>query len=308
MASLKEQFAHVSKYGLARSNRFQIIIPLPVKLQERLGEKKSESSGVFSVIRNVSAFLGSSVEITRGLEIMTESTEFPGRNLTTTDVRYNGDIFRLPYAVLYNTQPITFRCSQDMHEKNIIDEWMEMIFDPKEHTVDYHDNVVTDITINQLDTNNRVTHSIILKDAMPTVCNPVSLSNEDLNTFSRISAQFVFRKYLRSEDIESGGLGVGSLTQTPLGPAITPILSSPVVQKGLEIIETNTGLDLDGEAVKVYNRIDAIMRNTTGSSTNQSASLYESMKASVDSNNKINSQDKATLISILDNLINTMRG
>lgn len=303
----EQQFASIMKNGLARSNRFEVIIPLP----NVIGTTNSQESGptlvkdVISIIGSLRGF--SSSNGTRDLNTMIEQTEIPGKNLTTTDIRYNGDFYKLPYSVVYGAQQFTFRVSRDMYEKNIIDSWMNKIFDPSTHEVSYMDDYVTDITINQLDNQDNVVYSVVLKDAFPSMCNPLTLSNEEQNQFHRVAVQFMYRKWYRPDVDSSGPKGIASLSQTPLGPFVTPILSNPAVQRGLEIFERETGIDLDGEASNVYNQVDEIVKATTGRSINQSVSLIEGIKAETVLNDKINNEQKAKIIEIIDETLNGLR-
>ena len=301
------QFASVMRHGLSRTNRFEVVIPLPTAL----GSPQSDNRGV-ELVRDVIKIYGSlrgfdTSNGTRSLNDMIEQTELPGKNLTTTDIRYNGDFYKLPYAVVYGAQQFTFRVSQDMYEKNIIDNWMNIVFNPNTHEVSYMDDYVTDITINQLDMQDNVTYSIVLKDAFPSMCNPLTVSNEEQNQFHRMAVQFMYRKWYRPDIDAEGPKGISSLSQSPLGPIVTPILSNPAVQRSLEILERETGIDLDGEAANVYNQVDEIVKQTTGTSINQSVSLIEGIKAATELNDKITNEQKAKLITIVDDVLSGLR-
>ena len=304
------QFANILKNGVARTNRFEVLIPLPSMVagdSSNVSQERSTSFNAKDVLKLVSSFYGAgSGEVARGLNYMIEQTEIPGKNLTTTDVRYNGDYFKLPYAVVYGGQQFTFRVSRDMYEKNIIDDWMNFIFNPTTHEIAYMDDYVTDITVNQLDEQDNITYSVILKDAFPVMCNPLTVSNEEQNQYHRLAVQFMYRRWEKPGQRNSGG-GISSLSQSPLGPLLNPILSNPAIQKGLDIFERETGIDLDGEAANVYNQVDEIVKATTGSSINRSVSLIESIKAATEGNDKISDTQKARVIEIIDDTLGSLR-
>lgn len=322
--SHKNQFAHVLKHGLAKPNRFQILIPLPRGLQQGVDGGRSDIFGrvrdrVSSVIgerafdigadalRVVGSIYGlGSSEVTRGLDYMIEQTELPGKNLVTTDIRYNGDYYKLPYGVVYGAQNFTFRVSRDMHEKNIIDDWMNLIFDPNRHEVGYMDDYAVDIHISQLDEQDNIVYTTVMKDAFPSMVNPLTVSNEERDQWHRLSVQFMYRKWIR-EGEDSGNTSVGSLSRTPFGPLVTPILSHPAVQKGLEVFERNTGIDLEGEAVAIYDQVDSIVKNTTGQSINKSVSLIESIRATTEGNNKLTSDQQGKILDIIDDTLSGLR-
>src|SRR5690554_6787798 len=130
MASFQEHIQYLVKHSLARTNRFQVIIPLPEALLPKVSTTEQEkTSTIFGsdTIKLIKSFLGGGTEITRGLDVMVESTDIPGKNLTTTEIKYNGDFYKVPYSVVYETQQFMFKCSRDMYEKNIIDDWMNLI-------------------------------------------------------------------------------------------------------------------------------------------------------------------------------------
>lgn len=311
MSTTQEHFAHILKHGLARSNRFQILIPLPNSLlSDTSNESQQKTSTWFNndVIRLISSFSGSGPEITRGLDLMIESTELPGKNLNTTDVRYNGDFYKLPYAVVYPMQQFTFKVSGDMHEKNIIDEWVNRIYNPVTHEVAYMDDYCVNITINQLDEYDRIVYSVLLRDAFPTMVNPLTVSNEEMNQFHKLVTMFSYRRWERvGEKENTADNGVDSLSQTVLGPILTPILSNPVVKEALTVFENATGIDLEGEAVGIYNQIDQILRQTTGGSINSTVGIIEQIKASIGLNGKLTNIQKAELIQIVNKVLTSLK-
>lgn len=311
MSNKQEHFAHVLKHGLSRSNRFQILIPLPQALlgkSANIEQSKTSTSMFGDVIKLISSFNGTSTEVTRGLDLMIESTELPGKNLNTSDIRYNGDFYKIPYSVVYPAQQFTFRVSRDLHEKNLIDEWMNKIYNPITHEVAYMDDYCTNITINQLDEQDRIVYSVLLRDAFPMMCNPLNLSNEESNQFHRLATMFAYRRWERvgeGENMGQTGL-LGSLSQTVLGPIVTPILSNPVVKEALSTFEGYTGINLEGEAVGIYNQINQVLLQTTGTSINDTAGLIGQIRAGIAVNGKLNNTQKAELIQIATGVLGAL--
>lgn len=309
----QEYFAHLMKHGISRTNRFQVLIPLPRGLNNKVGNlNQSKTSSIFNhdVISLINSFVGGGggTEVTRGLELMAESTDIPGKVITTSDLKYNGDFYRQGFASVYSEQPFVFRVSREMYEKNVIDEWMNLIIDPNTHVVSYYDDYVTDITINQLDEQDRIVYSIILKDAFPIMCSPLSVSNEDVNQVHKLSTAFAFRKWIREGENEGHVDGdYTMMSQTVLGPILTPILSNPVVKKALEIVENATGIDLEGEAVNIYNQVENVVRASTGTSINTTISVLNDIIAQIKVNHRISNTQQAQLIEMIQAVIGTLR-
>lgn len=310
MATTKEFFAHVIKNGLAPTNRFQILIPLPSGMQSMTtstGQDRPSSFEGLEIIKKAASYFGSgNTEVTRGLDVMAEGTEIPGKNLSTTDVKYNGAFHTIPYGVVYTDIDFVFKCSRDLYEKNIIDDWMNFIFDPNKSEISYMDDYVTDIVINQLDNQDNVVYSVTLKDAHPTLCNPMSVSNADRDTFHLLNVSFAYTSWHKT-DQETSPV-VSALSETPLAPFTNEILSNPAVQKGLEVFKTETGVDLEGEAVGIYNQVDEIVKSTTGESINKSIGIIEAIKASTKINDKITNDQKARVIEIIDKTLSGLKG
>lgn len=314
--TLKQYISYITKHGLARNNRFEVLIPLPDKLidamkegQEEDEEKRSKRWTDSKVFKTIRTFMGGSGEVTRGLALMVEDTFVPSKSLTTTDVRYNGDFYRIPFANTYDNHEFIFRVSRDFYEKDIIDKWMKFIFDPVSHNVQYYDDFTTNITINVLNNQDQVVYSVMLIDAFPMTCSPMQLSNNAQNDYMRLITMFAYRRWLTTEEYKDTKGGIAdSLSQTPLGPIITPILSNPAVQAALQVIEDNTGIDLDGEAANIYNQIDAIVRGATGSSPNKIASLLNGIKAQIALNDKLSVAQIGQLIELINKATGKLGG
>lgn len=310
MAKYKEHMRSIIEKGFARPNRFNVIIELPSVLVEP--PRNSVGNVIIDEVSNRSNFFKKGAELvrdilgksglTRNISLSTEQTELPGKNLSTVDIKYNGDYFKLPYGQVYSVHPFTFRVSQDMYEKTIIDQWMNTIYNPELHVLGYYDDIVSRVTIEQLDLNDNVVESIILYDAFPIVVNPLVLSDADNNSIHKLFVQFAYKKWGKTEDEATGGL-YGALAQTPLGPFVSPILSNPLVQRGLEVLEKQTGLDLEGEAVDIYNQVDSVVRNTTGASINESVNVLNKVKVDLDMNTRVSIPNKNTITGVVDKVL-----
>jgi hypothetical protein len=313
MSTFKEFAAHVGKHGVSRTNRFRVIIALPQKLQDKFaakaGDKKSDWPTLQAVIKIVRIFTGpNSTEFTRGLDLMCSQTELPGKTLNTTECKTNGDVKKIASTITYGNQQFTFKVSSDMFEKNIIDAWMNLIVNPTTHEVGYYSDYATQITIHQLDIQDRIMHTVVLNDAYPVMSNPLVLSNVESNNVHELMTQFAYKSWFSLETQEKATGLVDALSKTPLGPFITPILSNPIVQRGLEYIEQNTGLDLEGEAVNVYNQVNGVVTKATGLSIGRTTSTINQIKVKMEGNPVINGSDKTKLTGYINGLLGKIGG
>lgn len=315
MASTKEFFGTILESGLARTNRFEVTIPIPSgssgSADDGGGDFLSDlTGGTFNVSEAVGVVKdvigASSPSATRSLGLMTESSSMPGKTMVTSEVRYNGDMQSIPYASTYGDLSFVFRVSGDMKEKVILDEWAKRIYDPVKHEIKYMDDYVTDITIDQLDVQDNIIYTVILKDAYPTLTNELPVSNEDTNQVHKLSVTFAYRRWITPDMSNNNTDGIGALSQTPLGPYVNDVLNNPAIEKGLEVLERKTGVDLEGEAVNIYNQVDEIVKGTTGESINKSVSMIGEIKAATEMNGKISDLQKSKVLDIIDDTITNL--
>lgn len=303
MATIQEHIAYVRQNGLARTNRFQTLIPLPNVISNPSSPEKKDPTFISEVVKYINVINKTSdIDRMRGLDLMCEQSEIPGKSLTTSDMRYNGDFIKQPNGIIYGIQPFTFHVGREMYEKNIIDEWMNKIIDVNKYEIAYYDDYTVDITINQLDTNGNVVYSVILEEAYPTVCNPLTLSNSEQNNTHRLMVQFTYRRFRRVGADDDDGLA-DRISETPFGPILAPILSNPIVKQGLDILEQDYGIDLEGEALNMYNMIDQIVRNSTDQSIGKLLSSINAIRASIEVTDKISDFQKAGLLKMVNDLI-----
>jgi len=303
MAEYKRAKDTIIENGVSMPNRFNVIIQIPQRLIDKVNQEPEDSW--FSDVKDIIKKVNNSSDTTRTLELSVEATEMPGKNINTTDIKYNGDYYKLPSSIIYGVHPMTLRIGKDMYEKDVIDKWMDLVYNTDSHVINYYDDYVSTITIQQLDRNENVVYSVKLLDAFPTICNPLTYAQNDNNSYNKLQVSFAYRKW--KKDIVEKVSGIGSLSQTPLGPIVGPVLSNPAVQKGLQVFEDNTGIDLEGEAVNIYNNIDEVVKSTTGTSVNKNTTVLNKLKFNLDSNTNITDFDKAELGDIVDNVLNAWK-
>ena len=316
MPTFKEYTSGILQNGLAMTNRFQVLIPVPSAL---LPSEKPAEEGVASGISKLKKYFGEAVKIvriftgggsseyTRGLDLMCSQTELPGKTINTSETKYNGDVHKIGQSLMYGNHQFTFKVSGDMYEKTIMDSWMNLIINPNTHEITYMQDYAVNINIFQLDKMDKIVHGVMLIDAFPVMMNPLTLSNSEHNNTHELMVQFAYRRWVNLDlDAEAGG-GLGGLMDTPLGPYLAPILTNPVVQRGLEYVKNATGLDLEGEAMNIYNQVDDIVKNTTGESVNKTVGLLNTVKASLDVNGNISGADATKLFDFLEGTIGKLK-
>ena len=197
--------------GLARPNRFEVILPIPpyinkfvsrTVLDELLNFRQTLVAEFLDAARNSNLSdeqsRSANPSVSRFLTLQCEATELPGRSLLTADVETYGPVYKIPYQTQYADISLTFLCTNDFYERKLFDRWIEATMPrdtfnmrfPKDEETRY----MTNIKIIQYDEIIKQIYAIELLDAFPT-----SIASQGLNWaddgFHRLSVQFSYWKY-----------------------------------------------------------------------------------------------------------------
>jgi len=203
-----------AKDGLARPNRFEVVLPIPTYINNFIGNSVFEQ--LFNlpntIFTNVSEILGgvfgsqptdpqsktSNASISRYLALQCESAELPGKTFATADVKIYGPIFKVPYQTQYSDTTLTFLCTNEFYERKLFDRWMEAIMPTDTNNLRYSkDNetrYLTNIKIVQYDEFIKQIYAVELIDAFPVGVASQQLSWQD-DGVHRLSIQFAYQRY-----------------------------------------------------------------------------------------------------------------
>jgi hypothetical protein len=224
------------KDGLAKPNRFEVILPIPPYINQFVGNSIIEKILNFpnSIFSDVSDAIGSAFgrqgqsdefsrtsnsSLTRYLALQCESAELPGRTTATADVKIYGPTFKVPYQTQYTDTTLTFLCTNDFYERKLFDRWMEAIHPSDTNNVRFpkgqQSRYLTNIKIIQYDEFIKRIFAVELIDAFPIGIAPQQLSwSED--GFHRLSIQFAYQRY---RPVYDGGYDLASAATALFGTA-----------------------------------------------------------------------------------------
>lgn len=224
------------KDGLAKPNRFEVILPIPPYVNQFVGNSIIEKILNFpnSIFSDVSDAIGSAFgrqgesdeysktsnsSLTRYLALQCESAELPGRTTATADVKIYGPTFKVPYQTQYTDTTLTFLCTNDFYERKLFDRWMEAIHPSDTNNVRFpkgqQSRYLTNIKIIQYDEFIKRIFAVELIDAFPIGIAPQTLSwSED--GFHRLSIQFAYQRY---RPVYDGGYDLASAATALFGTA-----------------------------------------------------------------------------------------
>lgn len=242
-----------AKGGPAKTNRFQVILPIPsyvssfiesslfqklLNFPTSFNDITQDVTNIISGDRTSSEKYGSP-EITRYLALQCESAELPGKTLQTSDVKIYGPTFKVPYQTQYQEITLNFICTNEFFERKLFERWMEAIMPtdtnnlrfPKGSGSSINSGYYTEMKIIQYDDFVKQVFAVNVIDAFPIGMASQQLSWSDDN-FHRLSVQFAYQKYkpvyegkYDANEIIGSLFGVvGSRVQSSAGSAISKVL------------------------------------------------------------------------------------
>lgn len=176
MAGSISEFKSSFSTDLARPNRFDVTIPIPIGMLP---------------YRNTS----------RRLNLRCESAELPGRAVATTGMKIYGIEEKFPYMTSYNDISLTFIVSDDMQEKKFFDAWLNWISPSFSFDVKYKADYAVTVRVNQYDLGTKSSYSVDLIDTFPIAVNPLQLdwSSDGVH---KLTVTFAYTKW-RNNSLEA---------------------------------------------------------------------------------------------------------
>lgn len=144
--------------------------------------------------------------ITRDLQYLCESTEFPGRGFQNMDVRYYGPKFKLPFLSEYEDINMTFICRTGSAERRFFDDWQTLINPVNYFDFNYRDDYSARIeifhfseeAISEQNSNPVPTYQFSLNKAYPILVNPQAVTWSD-SEFLRLGVSFTYTWWERPD-------------------------------------------------------------------------------------------------------------
>ena len=170
----------IKTLGLANPNKFKVDIAFPSKLK---------GTGGTGTLRNLS--------------LMCESISIAGRGVQTIlDLQYGLRKEIVYNAPVYNPITLSFLCSSELKEKQLLDKWNNFIVpnnNGKGFDVGYYKDYTGTITVYLLDSDgNTVKYTQTYMEAYPKTVNAIELNHSTTNSVARVTADFQYA-YWRPE-------------------------------------------------------------------------------------------------------------
>jgi hypothetical protein len=172
MAGSINEFKSSFTKDLARTNKFDVAIPVPLTLIPYVSSAKN-------------------------LNYRCESAQLPGRTFATLEQKTYGPVEKMPYLNTYTDIDLTFIIEDDMNQKIFFDAWMNYINPLYNNNFRYKGDYSTVLTVNQYDVTNQLAYSVNLYDAYPVSVNQMDLdwSNE---AYHKLTVTFAYTYWLNN--------------------------------------------------------------------------------------------------------------
>lgn len=193
--SLDDFRSKVLGTGLARTNRFEVLIPPPKALN----------------VPGTNA---------RTVNLLVEQASMPMLNIFSKAFKIFGPTYQRPITSEYGGEGLsmTFHVDREMYVRKFFEDWMHAVIDPVTFTVGYQEEYITDIYIRQLDEQSNVTHEVILKEAFPRNLNLMDLNHSSSNQTHRLNVLFAYRYWVSTEQER---IQPSALSRPVLNPGVT---------------------------------------------------------------------------------------
>ncbi|AWY10184.1 baseplate tail tube protein [Vibrio phage VP-1] len=302
MREIRNFIAHLKQHGISRNNRFRVTIPLPPLVDQALnppGDQDAISDAIKNGFRVVSILNGDGIEARRGLQIMCSSTELPGVNIDTIDVKQGGPSFKIASGTSKSDIQFNFLISADCFEKNTLDLWRKVIFDSDTRKVAYYDDYKVDIQIEVLDVKDRVVYSINLEDAYPILLSPITLNKRAVDEMMQYRCTFTYAKV--SEFTQSQGILSGSVIEEVLDDVQNGDWQSALATSREQILKVAQG-NYTGVALEMHGMISETTKQIVGMNATDAKGVMSNFIPSIQTNPGISSGDKGSLTKLVKDL------
>lgn len=190
-SSLSSFLSVVRKRGIARDNRFVVLMP-PVR-----GFSNLTSNPLIQIVGpQVAAMTGGNSAL-GGLALVPFKAELPGRSILLRDRNEMPEGMRTDVADIHaiTDLQLSFYCGSDMFEYFFMHQWMEDIRDTNTSTLNFMQEYAVDFIVATLDDTNNVVSAVVFEQAFPFLVNPIPLDMESKNMYMRVDVTFRYRRW-----------------------------------------------------------------------------------------------------------------
>lgn len=213
----------LSGAGLARTNRFEVVITPPPALADKYDVSYLASSYI-------------------------EQASMPMLNIFTKAQKIFGPSYQRPITSEYGGEgmPITFHVDRDMRIRRFFEDWMHVVINPETFTVGYQQDYISTVLIKQLDEQEKITHEIKLLEAFPKNMNIMELNNASTNQTHRLNIIFAYRYWVNTAREDKQTFDIPKPILEPQVPRVDNRVTkpnpvpNPIIQSNYPIVPSSS--------------------------------------------------------------------
>lgn len=130
------------------------------------------------------------------LNLLVDSISIPGRTINTFEYSIWNHNIKVPSGYDEDDIEIVFNITNDYLSKTVMDKWLGKVINQWSYLVNYDADYKSDVTIKQLDENDKVIYSAKLINAYPLSVKGVFLDNNSESAISRFSTTLAFDRFV----------------------------------------------------------------------------------------------------------------
>jgi hypothetical protein len=132
------------------------------------------------------------------LTFLCEAAELPGRGFMSTDIRYYGPNFKVPYQSVYEDLNLTFICRSEFLERSFFDNWLNFINPVMDFNFRYRKEYNSTVKIHQFsELSDDPVYTFVFDEAYPILVSPQPATWADDN-FHRLTVSFTYKRWYRT--------------------------------------------------------------------------------------------------------------
>lgn len=164
MSNLNDFISAIKVEGLARTNRYSVIMTPPPSLVLSASNDVPDSINFMSRFNDMKRIL-----------LFCDQVQIPGLNLSTIQNRSFGEFREVPYEKLFENITMNFYVDTSMNVKLFFDNWMSSIQNPTTRSFSYYETYITDIVINVEDLTDSSRYSVKLFECYPKAVSSIQM-------------------------------------------------------------------------------------------------------------------------------------
>lgn len=298
--------------GLSRKNRWRVTIPLPDGVFDQVTNNSSDTnpykntggilSGLQTGVKIVNAFFGGKTKTAATLQAMCSMAAFPGVSIDTSPMNQDGNHIKVANNISQQDVDFVFIVATDFFEKQILDTWRKLIYDPHNIKMGYWDDYTVDIILEQLDTMDNVVYRMYMTGAYPLNFSSIELDKGAADQYHQYTLSFTFNHMLSDTEYQTNNTSSDFL---PIG--IADALASgdweTAASKAGQLYKKIKDGNFTGEALYAYQQLDKLVNSMAGVSIADFERISIGFQRDVLGNDQISAVDKTNLLSLLKDVI-----